>query len=546
MDTTTEERYLTEVTLKLKSKISEVEVTLDKNEANYKELKHYTIDYKNELDKYEVYNHHQNLNFIDSRSVLEANILKKLNYQKQTPYFSKISFQFDEEEESEDFYIGRYGFADRYGEQLIYDWRAPISSLYYDFSLGEAFYESHNRKFYGKLQLKRQFEIKNGTINFIVDTNDAINDELLLRELGKSTSNEMKTIIHTIQKEQNEAIRDTKTKNLIIQGAAGSGKTSIALHRMAYLLYQKKEELSASDILILSPNQVFADYISTVLPELGEDELPQVDIVSLGSMFIEEKYQVTDRQDELKEVMENPHSDQAQVYRYKQSKEFWEVFLNHYEQMKAKLYSADIAIEGQLISTKDIKKYVTQQTRKSLFEIIQEISYLLSKRVSEHRREAFLKEIMKQFKKRINAIGSLSDYYRFLSAMNIPYYIEEKNLIAYSDLYPYLYFKNMIEGIRPNNQIKHLVIDEMQDYSLLQLSLIEQLFPCQKTICGDVHQSLVSYEADFLSTIQAVLPNARLVKFLTSYRSSFEIMTFAKQFITEKELIQPIERYGKK
>ena len=187
MDTTTEERYLTEVTLKLKSKISEVEVTLDKNEANYKELKHYTIDYKNELDKYEVYNHHQNLNFIDSRSVLEANILKKLNYQKQTPYFSKISFQFDEEEESEDFYIGRYGFADRYGEQLIYDWRAPISSLYYDFSLGEAFYESHNRKFYGKLQLKRQFEIKNGTINFIVDTNDAINDELLLRELGKST-----------------------------------------------------------------------------------------------------------------------------------------------------------------------------------------------------------------------------------------------------------------------------------------------------------------------------------------------------------------------
>ncbi|WP_256278404.1 UvrD-helicase domain-containing protein [Enterococcus sp. HMSC14A10] len=426
MKTMTEERYLAEVTLKLKSKISEVEETLDKNEANYKELKHYTIDYKNELDKYEVYNHHQNLNFIDSRSVLEANILKKLNYQKQTPYFSKITFQFDEEDESEDFYIGRYGFADRYGEQLIYDWRAPISSLYYDFSLGEAFYESHNRKFYGKLQLKRQFEIKNGTINFIVDTNDAINDELLMRELGKSTSNEMKTIIHTIQKEQNETIRDTKTKNLIIQGAAGSGKTSIALHRMAYLLYQKKEELSASDILILSPNQVFADYISTVLPELGEDELPQVDIVSLGSMFIEEKYQVTDRQDELKEVMENPQSAQAQVYRYKQSKEFFEVFLDHYEQMKAKLYSADIDIEGQLISTKDIKKYVTQQTRKSLFEIIQEISYLLSKRVSEHRREAFVKELMKQFKKRINVIGSLSDYYRFLSAMNIPYYIEEK------------------------------------------------------------------------------------------------------------------------
>lgn len=292
MDTTTEKNYLAEVTHQLKQKITEVEAALNTNEDNYKELKHYTIDYKNELDKYEVYNHQQNLKFLDSRSVLEANVLKKLNYQKQTPYFSKIAFQFDDEEEVEDFYIGRYGFADRYGEQLIYDWRAPISSLYYDFSLGEAYYESHQRKFYGQLRLKRQFEIKNGAISFVVDTNDAINDELLMRELGKSTSNEMKTIIHTIQKEQNQAIRDTKTKNLIIQGVAGSGKTSIALHRMAYLLYQKKEELDASDILIVSPNQVFADYIATVLPELGEEELPQIDIVKLGTMFIEEKYQV--------------------------------------------------------------------------------------------------------------------------------------------------------------------------------------------------------------------------------------------------------------
>lgn len=249
MDTTTEKNYLAEVTHQLKQKITEVEAALNTNEDNYKELKHYTIDYKNELDKYEVYSHQQNLKFLDSRSVLEANVLKKLNYQKQTPYFSKIAFQFDDEEEVEDFYIGRYGFAGRYGEQLIYDWRAPISSLYYDFSLGDAYYESHQCKFYGQLRLKRQFEIRNGAISFVVDTNDAINDELLMRELGKSTSNEMKTIIHTIQKEQNQAIRDTKTKNLIIQGVAGSGKTSIALHRMAYLLYQKKEELDASDCL---------------------------------------------------------------------------------------------------------------------------------------------------------------------------------------------------------------------------------------------------------------------------------------------------------
>lgn len=543
MKTMTEESYLADVTSKLTSKIAEVEETLNTNEENYKELKHYTIDYKNELDKYEVYNHQQNLKFIDSRSVLEANVLKKLNYQKDTPYFSKIAFQFDEEEEAENFYIGRYGFADRYGEQLIYDWRAPISSLYYDFSLGDAYYESHNRKFHGKLQLKRQFEIKNGTINFVVDTNDAINDELLVRELGKSTSNEMKTIIHTIQKDQNAAIRDTKTKNLIIQGVAGSGKTSIALHRMAYLLYQKKEELSASEILIVSPNQVFADYISTVLPELGEDELPQVDIVRLGSLFLDEKYQVTDRHAELTETLEKPTSKQAKAYRYKQSKAFFDLIKNHYEQLKANLSSSEIKIDDQQITPGEIKRLVDQQPDKSLVEIIQAVSNLLSKRVIDVRREKFSKQLEQYFKKCINTTGSLVDYYQFLTANNLEY-ATEKNVINYSDLFPSLFFKSMIEGIKPNKKVQHLVIDEMQDYSLLQLSVIDRLFPCQKTICGDIHQSLISTDPSFLTELQTILSKSRLLKFHTSYRSSFEIMDFAKRFIDSDD-IEPVQRHGK-
>ncbi|MBO0452366.1 HelD family protein [Candidatus Enterococcus murrayae] len=544
MHSMTEENYLTEVSAKLEEKIVEVEEALQANEKNYKELKHYTIDYKNELDKYEVYNHHQNLNYLDSRSVLEANVLKKLNYQKATPYFSKIAFQFDEEDETEDFYIGRYGFADKYGEQLIYDWRAPISSMYYDFSLGDAYYESHNQKFFGQLRLKRQFEIKNGKIELIVDTNDAVNDELLMRELGKSTSNEMKTIIHTIQREQNAAIRDTKTKNLVIQGAAGSGKTSIALHRMAYLLYQKKEELSSADILIVSPNQVFADYISTVLPELGEDDLPQVDIVRLGMLFIEENYQVTDRQDELKETLENPDSKLAANYRYKQSKDFFTKLKDYFEELKAQLFSTEITIADQRIFPEEVKRLVDQQTDKSLFELIQEVSALLSKRVSEPKREVFSKQLEQQFKKNVKITGSLADYYKFLAANSLEF-AKERNTIHYSDLFPYLLFKSMIEGIKPNKQVKHLVIDEMQDYSVLQLSVIDRLFPCQKTICGDVHQSLVSSDTDFLTEIQSVLPNVRLLKFMTSYRSSFEIMTFAKQFIDDAQEIQPVERHGK-
>lgn len=543
MKTTAEENYLLDITAELKRKITEVEATLNSNEENYKELKRYTVDYQNELDKYEVYNHQQNLTLLDKRSVMEANVLKKLYYQKNTPYFSKIAFQFAEEEEVEDFYIGRYGFANQSGEQLIYDWRAPISSLYYDFSLGEAYYESQHRKFYGKLRLKRQFEIKNSRINFVVDTNDAINDELLMRELGKSTSHEMKTIIHTIQKEQNAAIRDTKTKNLIIQGVAGSGKTSIALHRMAYLLYQKKEELSAADILIVSPNQVFADYIATVLPELGEEELPQIDITKLGSLFIAEKYQVTDRHDELKAALEHPTSAQAENYRYKQSKAFLALIKNHYEQLKASFSSAEIVIADQVITPAEIKRLVDQQPEQSLFEIIQTVVNLLSKRVIDVRREKFSKQLEQHFKQILNTTGSLADYYQFLSANKLAY-ATEKNVIYYSDLFPYLFFRWMIEGIKPNKKIQHLVIDEMQDYSLLQLWVIEHLFPCQKTLCGDIYQSLITSDPDFLMELQRVLPKSRLLEFHTSYRSSFEIMAFAQRFIEEKK-IQPIQRHGK-
>ena len=281
MTITNENSYLTDVTKKITAQIQELETTVDTNEQAYKEIKKYTVDYKNELDKYEVYNHQQNLSFIDKRNTIETNRIAKLSYLQETPYFSRIDFQFDGEEEAEKFYIGRYGFVDNYGQQLVYDWRAPISSLYYDFPLGSAYYESMGKKFTGSLQLKRQFDIKNGTIRFLVDSNDALNDDFLINELSKHTTKEMKTIIHTIQKEQNEAIRDSKTRNLLIQGVAGSGKTSIALHRIAYLLYQKRAELAASEVLILSPNEVFSDYISTVLPELGEDDLFQSDITQL-------------------------------------------------------------------------------------------------------------------------------------------------------------------------------------------------------------------------------------------------------------------------
>ncbi|WP_430611102.1 HelD family protein [Enterococcus sp. DIV0876] len=543
MIVTNEESYLANVVKKITTQIKEIEATVDTNEQIYKEIKKYTVDYKNEIDKYEVYTHQQNLSFIDKRNTFETNRITKLSYLKATPYFSRIDFQFDEEEEAEKFYIGRYGFFDNYGQQLVYDWRAPISSLYYDFTLGSAQYESMGKIFTGNLQLKRQFVIKNGRINFFVDTNDSLNNDFLINELSKHTTKEMKTIIHTIQKEQNEAIRDTKTRNLVIQGVAGSGKTSIALHRIAYLLYQKRGEFAASDVLILSPNEIFSNYISTVLPELGEEDLFQLDITQLMQPLMEEPLVIADRQREITEIISNPQSKKVRSYLHKRSASFFWAMNEYFETVTKKLFNEDIVIEPSIhLKKQKIKTAFTGLQAVAIWQQIKELANCLAKELSGDQKK-YETVIACELKERIGITQPLAEYEKFLDTQKEEL-IRKGNRIAYSDAFPYLFFKWKIEGLLVNHQFKHLVIDEMQDYSLLQFFLLDNLFPCQKTICGDVSQNLLTEDPDFLAQIQSIIPNSHVITFNTSYRSSYEIMTYAKRFISNQDL-QPVERHGK-
>ncbi|WP_291290729.1 UvrD-helicase domain-containing protein [Enterococcus sp.] len=543
MTMTNENSYLADVIKMITAQIQELETTVDTNEQAYKEIKKYTVDYKNELDKYEVYNHQQNLSFIDKRNTFETNRIAKLSYLQETPYFSRIDFQFDGEEEAEKFYIGRYGFVDNYGQQLVYDWRAPISSLYYDFPLGSAYYESMGKKFTGSLQLKRQFDIKNGTIRFLVDSNDSLNDDFLINELSKHTTKEMKTIIHTIQKEQNEAIRDSKTKNLLIQGVAGSGKTSIALHRIAYLLYQKRAELAASEVLILSPNEVFSDYISTVLPELGEDDLFQLDITQLVQPLMGESLVIGDHQEEIAEILSNPQSKKAQSYLHKRSANFFWAITEYLEMIPKKLSREDLVIQPDICLMKQqIKAALANLPSSALWPQIKELAQRLAQELPGDQNK-FAARIAHELKKRTGITQPLKEYEKFLATQK-EVLLREENTLAYSDAFPYLFFKWKIEGLPINHQIKHLVIDEMQDYSLLQFYLLDQLFPCQKTICGDVSQNLLSEDPDLLTQIQTIIPDSRVITFNRSYRSSYEIMTYAKRFTTNQDL-QPVERHGK-
>lgn len=309
----------------------------------------------------------------------------------------------------------------------------------------------------------------------------------------------MKTIIHTIQKEQNEVIRDVKAKNLIIQGVAGSGKTSIALHRIAYLLYQKREELQASDVLILSPNDVFSSYISTVLPELGEDELNQLEITQLVQPMIEEKLKVTDKQDEIDQMIEKPMSKEAKTFLYKRSEKFFLSLKNHIQQLNNRLFSEDIIVDHHYtFSKKELEKVNITLSESALFVRTKQLARQLSKIVPENDQNHISEAIEKELLSRLQITTSLNEYVNFLTSEKIPFN-QNKNKIDYADLFPYLYFKMNIEGILPNRQIKHIVIDEMQDYSLLHFYVLDRLFPCQKTICGDVNQDLLTSEMNFWS-----------------------------------------------
>lgn len=193
-----------------------------------------------------------------------------------SPYFGRIDFTEDGLGFSEQVYIGVSSFVDSEGLNfLIYDWRTPIASMYYDYSPGPAAYDTPGGRISGSMELKRQYQIKGGRLQNVFDTSLTIGDELLQQVLGKGADSQMRSIVATIQKEQNAIIRDDKSRMLIVQGAAGSGKTSAALQRVAYLLYKHRERLKADQIVLFSPNPMFNSYVSTVLPELGEENMQQ-------------------------------------------------------------------------------------------------------------------------------------------------------------------------------------------------------------------------------------------------------------------------------
>ena len=543
---------------KLTIRLREIEKDLSEGQKEIENMHEYYWENYTEMDQYgyEDYDNRQALlqqsNANDEKRKLKHRFQRMLD----APFFGRVDFVFEDEEEAQAFYIGIGNFAERAGmTPLIYDWRAPVSGLFYDYDKGPAAYEAPAGVIKGEIRAKWQYKIRGGRMVYAFESDTKIDDEILKQELGSSGDVKLKNIVRTIQKEQNEIIRNTKDKILVIQGAAGSGKTSIALHRIAYLLYHDRDRLKSSNVLILSPNSVFADYISHILPELGEENIREMSFDLFAYRELKETAaDCEDRYDHLERMMQFPDAKAEKRFRWKQSAEFAgevEGFLALEED--SLMDFCDIDFRGMHLSEQEVihlfydKFYDTPILKRmdAVMEyFIDAYETLRGRDIEEEDRELLQKKFDRMYvEKDIYEIyNRLLEYCGQEPLSKIPY---ERRKIPYEDVFPMLYLKYRLTGESVHKNIKHLVIDEMQDYSYLQYVILSRLFHCRMTILGDRAQTLDKEQRDVLLFLPKILgKDIRMVVMNKSYRNTWEIATFAAG-ISGISDIELLERHGK-
>lgn len=552
------EQFLKEITDCLQQKIKELDEDLSAGQQEIKNMHEYYWENYTEMDEYgyENYDNQQALLHQVHANEEKLSKRKRLTKMLESPFFGRVDFRYDGEEESETFYIGIGNFAPRAGMRpLIYDWRAPASGLFYDYDRGPAAYDAPGGRMEGEITSKWQYKIKNGHMIYGFESDTKIDDEILKQELGSGGDVQLKNIVRTIQKEQNAIIRNTKDRILAIQGAAGSGKTSVALHRIAYLLYHDRENLKAANILILSPNNVFSDYISHILPELGEEHIQEMSFDLFAYKELKEvANDCEDRYDYLEKKMKFQDSEWEIRFKEKQSASFigqMEGFLAMLEEDLVNIRS--ITFKGVHKTEEEILHlfYFKFQTVPLLARmdavmeyLIDEYETLRGKNISEEDMEALRETFQKMY-----VTTDLYEIYGWLlkdcgypELSNAEY---ERRKLEYEDVFPMLYLKYRLKGSRKHKNIKHLVIDEMQDYSYLQYSILSMLFHCRMTILGDRAQTMDSECQDVTKFLPKIFGRKiRKIVMNKSYRNTLEIAEYAER-IRGGEGLELFQRHGK-
>lgn len=522
-------------------------------------------------------------------------MVSRLERMHHSPYFGRIDFLEDGEANEEQIYIGIYNLSTSSREILVYDWRAPISSMFYDFETGLCGYDCPAGRISGQMLLKRQYKIENRNIVYMFDSSLSINDEMLREILGKSTDTRMKTIVTSIQREQNMVIRNNQDRILIVEGPAGSGKTSIALHRAAYLLYKYRESLKSENILVFSPNHVFEDYISNVLPELGEENVRRSTFADFFENIFDGKYGLETMNQQMEFILSgNPNKTRLDSIRFKSSVHFLTILKKYVQHLEAgvNLKFNDLLYDGKLIiSAEDIYRLFREDYRKfpyaqRLEKLCQRLIYLVDQHEEdrvrnsineqnseEERRLADVKAKVdyEQLKSDIIRVTALDihllykDLFRefetwvqpdaedFENLSNIGVYTVcqlEKDIINYEDVAPFIFLTTVLGPVKNTKTIKHVIIDEAQDYTAIHYEIFRKVFEhCNMTILGDVNQSVNGYMniGSFDTLTKIFNPNsAKSILLLKSYRSSKEIADFCKGILKSQNDSEQLNRNGNK
>lgn len=496
-----EQLHLEEIKQKISAVLQEEQTNLEGQQAElvkkrrqmWEECAHGVNDFDDIVD---MNSYDENVREEYGHFVRKEETVRQLQYLNKTPYFGRIDFKESPENQGEEFYIGRYGFRNKKTREYeVYDWRTPIASMFYDCAIGKAVYHCPAGEIHGELTCKRQYKIEEGVLKYCYDTNVAVQDDFLGEVLAENTDKVLRVIIDTITREQNLAIRQSESKDLLVVGPAGSGKTSVGMHRLAYLLYHNRNNLSSEKIVVLSRNQIFSSYISGILPELGEESVNDVMFDDLVIRGIPREYQKKRYYEQVEYLLK--HTDDTirkRGIRLKYSKEF-----------------LDYLKESLKIRTGG----------KTDFESAMEI-YL---------------ELLKKYcvKHEINI------YHH--TKTNI---LREK--LYYEDILVIGYVRILMGGIRPMSEISHVVIDEAQDYSRLQIMIIKALYPKSRfTILADKNQAIdelvsITDMKVFDDVFGVELEHISLSK---SYRSTAPINRFAFDIIGIDNPQLYVDRDGK-
>lgn len=545
-----EREYLDEIREKLLVALRRVDERVRQFSAELRQNKEYIYEHQSGMDEADMVAAGQSINRMAFSGESAVSMKRKLMKLHQSPYFGRIDFAAGGSAPAP-VYIGIYTFLDESaGKNLIYDWRAPISSMFYDFELGPAWYETPGGKVAGEIRLKRQYRIRDGRMEFMIENDINIHDEVLQKELSKAADDKMKTIVATIQRDQNAVIRNESSSVIIIQGVAGSGKTSIALHRIAFLLYRFRESIAAKDVLIISPNKVFADYISNVLPELGEEQIPEMEIDELAQDLLENKFHFQTFFQQVAFLLETHDRDFIERVRFKSDFEFLRKLNQYLIYLENNFFEArELRIGRTVVPSPFIherfKAYHRVPLLKRIPQVVKDIQQFVrtstDRKLTGQEKSQIWQAVPLMIK--VNNIFELyKGFYTWLGKPEL-FHMAPGNVLEYSDVFPLIYCRIRMEGVQAFDHVKHLLIDEMQDYTPVQYSVLSRIFKCKKTILGDITQVVNPYSGSSSEGIHQVFPQADIIKLLRSYRSTLEITRFTQRILPNPDLIA-MERHG--